>query len=391
MCVSHFGTANALTPFAHNIPRLPAIDAGLLTWLGRPPYLLSHPRRTIVNSGRAAIAMAIRSLRIGAGESVLVPTLHCPSMISPIIEVGALPKFYPVDSTGTPRLDWLEDQDLSSSRLICVAHYFGIPQGMRRIRTFVDRCGIHLLEDCAHALFGDVDGKPIGSWGDFAVGSLVKFLPSSDGGVLVTNRGFPQLDAPPARTLFDEIRAFADVLEIGARHKKLGWMNPAIHFVALLKRALRRSARNESNVAIEEGSEMDLGPVLAGTRVTKWLIAHSNFQKMAQIRRENYKILANRLQGVSGARVMLAELSESVVPYVFPLWVDAADQVHNALKTTGVPVMRWNRPWAQTPRIAGDMGIDLGHHVLQLPCHQSLSSDQVEWLGDTIAAAVTLQ
>jgi dTDP-4-amino-4,6-dideoxygalactose transaminase len=77
---------------------------------------------------------------------------------------------------------------LSGVRAIVVVHYFGLPQPMTAIRRFCDERTITLIEDCAHALFGKADDQPVGSIGDYAIASLTKFLPTSDGGCLVGKR-----------------------------------------------------------------------------------------------------------------------------------------------------------------------------------------------------------
>jgi perosamine synthetase len=61
-----------------------------------------------------------------------------------------------------------------------------------------------------------------------------------------------------------------------------------------------------------------------------------------------------------------------VAPYVFPLWVDDADRVYQALRNEGVPVFRWDQIWPDTPHLAHDVGADWSRHVLQLLCHQDL-------------------
>ena len=140
------------------------------------------------SSGRAAIALALRDLGIRPGDRVLVPTYHCPTMIAPVAAAGATPLFFPLDEKGTPRIAELAKWDLSRVRAMIAAHYFGLPQPMARIRQFCDDRGIALIEDCAHAMFGEADGKPIGAHGHYAIASLTKFLPTVDGGCLVYGR-----------------------------------------------------------------------------------------------------------------------------------------------------------------------------------------------------------
>src|SRR5437867_1289218 len=53
--------------------------------------------------------------------------------------------------------------------------------------------GLALIEDCAHVLSGEVEGKSLGTIGDAAVFSWRKFLPIYDGAELVINRPVRQV------------------------------------------------------------------------------------------------------------------------------------------------------------------------------------------------------
>jgi dTDP-4-amino-4,6-dideoxygalactose transaminase len=131
-----------------------------------------------VTSGRIAIGLALREMDLKSGDSVLVPAWHSPSMIPPVLWRGARPVFYRLrPDTSVDLADVVGKLD-SSTRVLMVTHYFGFPQPeMSTIRAFCDARGIKLLEDCAHCLIGEHQGRPVGAWGDYAVASSMKFLP----------------------------------------------------------------------------------------------------------------------------------------------------------------------------------------------------------------------
>ncbi|MBK6602109.1 MAG: DegT/DnrJ/EryC1/StrS family aminotransferase [Betaproteobacteria bacterium] len=87
------------------IPRLPVF--GWDTFSGvKPasvPSILDHANLIFTSSGRASIYQALRMLSIGPGDSVLVPTYHCPTMIAPIYKLGAAHVFYPIADSGSGR------------------------------------------------------------------------------------------------------------------------------------------------------------------------------------------------------------------------------------------------------------------------------------------------
>jgi perosamine synthetase len=169
-----------------DLPRLPVLHWRALSWghSSPVPSVIDLPHVTFVRSGRAAIALALATLAIGKGDRVLVPTYHCPTMIAPVVAAGADLVFFPIDERGAPRLDAIDPRSLSGVRAMLAAHYFGLPQSFAAVRAFCDTHKIAFIEDCAHALFGLSDGKPVGSSGDFAIASLTKFLPLAGGGCL---------------------------------------------------------------------------------------------------------------------------------------------------------------------------------------------------------------
>jgi hypothetical protein len=77
-------------------------------------------------------------------------------------------------------------------------------------------------------------------------------------------------------------------------------------------------------------------------------------------------------------------LPESAVPYVFPLWVDSPAQSYQRVRSSGIPVFRWDDTWDDVPVIPGDSGAEWAVHVFQLGCHQDLDLDDLDFMADTL-------
>ncbi|HEX5126590.1 MAG TPA: DegT/DnrJ/EryC1/StrS family aminotransferase, partial [Rhodocyclaceae bacterium] len=151
-------------PTPDEVPRLPVFGWHALNGprIASLPSVLDAPHTQLTTSGRAAIALALRVLDVRSGDRVLVPTYHCPTMIAPVVGCGGQPLFYPIDAQGNADIGWLEKADTRGVRALLAAHYFGIPRSFSALRAFCDARGIALIEDCAHALFGRSEGRPIG-------------------------------------------------------------------------------------------------------------------------------------------------------------------------------------------------------------------------------------
>jgi hypothetical protein len=381
------------------VPRLPAL--GWATFAGPKkaslPCVLDalHSRFTV--SGRAAIALALRAIGVRAGDRVLVPTYHCPTMIAPVVAAGAEPVFYGIDSLGSPRLDALDVERIRGTRALIAAHYFGLPQPMGKVRAFCDRHGLALIEDCAHALFGMSDGRPVGHWGDYAIASLTKFLPVMDGGLLVSARPLAgaRMTAPSLKV---ELRSIANAVEIGAHFGRLPGMN---HVLAGLFGAAARlrgrargiGARNESEprkckVAKWLANDEQLNTHRDASRWTRFAAGHARRDRIVALRRRNYSLLAGLIADTPGIRPLRPEISPGAAPYVFPVYVEQPESIYLAVRASGIPVFRWDELWPGCPTLAGDVGLDWATHVFQLGCHQDLRPQEIGAIARVLSMLV---
>jgi dTDP-4-amino-4,6-dideoxygalactose transaminase len=375
-----------------HVPRLPVLGWGSLFGPERdvPSAVIDLKERIFVRSGRAAIALALEALGIGRGDRVLVPTYHCPTMIAPVVAAGATPEFFPIDSAGAPDLSSLPAQRLASVRAMIAAHYFGLPQPFTPTRAFCDRNNIAFVEDCAHAMFGMAGGRPIGSWGDFAIASLTKFFPVTDGGCLASHcRPLGSLRTSSRPTL-DEFKSVAAALELGVQHGRFTALTPLLRMIFPLINGLRRTAPSPyQDVASDTGTPSDANRWVldiagirargfAATRFSRWVAQHARRERIVSLRRRNYGHLLELVAGLPGTRPLFPVLPEAAAPYVFPLFVDKPDRYYQRVRAAGIPIFRWDDCWPTTPIIEGDRGVAWATQVFQLGCHQDLAPDDLE-------------
>ncbi|MHB8494804.1 MAG: DegT/DnrJ/EryC1/StrS family aminotransferase [Casimicrobiaceae bacterium] len=380
------------------LPRLPVLGWSAFSGPSRStiPSILDRDDICFTTSGRAAIALALRALRIGRGDRVLVPTYHCPTMVAPIVAVGAEPVFFPIDATGAPIVDGLGDDRMQGVRAMIAAHYFGLPQPMATIRRFCDEWGIALIEDCAHALFGQSDGRPVSRWGDFAIASLTKFLPVVDGGCLVPFGGLADLPALRRQSMPIQLKSLANAVELGARHRRLpgvqALLNGAFSAAAAVRGRLEDSPLRPTAPAERAIASKWLADFAPGSNFdcqasswTRWIAQHAHRERMVAARRRNYARLAQLVAHIPGTRALRPTLPENAAPYVFPLWVDRPERVYQSVRAAGIPVFRWDELWPGVPQIPGDHGLEWATSVFQLGCHQDLQSDDLVAMANALA------
>ena len=389
--------AAPVTPLG--LPRLPVLGWAAFSGARNAPMpsVLELPAVMLTSSGRAAIAIALRSLGLRDGDRVLVPTYHCPTMVAPIVAAGAKPAFYPIDATGAP---WLEAMEKTTHgvRAMIAAHYFGLPQRMSKVREFCDERGIVLIEDCAHAMFGEVEGRPAGSFGDFAIASLTKFFPTTDGGCLVArhpHRPGAELRAPSTR---DELKTAANAIEMGVEQNRLFGLNTllraAFGIAGHLSRSRRDSASGRSTSADNGAGPRDwlgdFGDDANAWRLpskwTRWTVRHAHRARIVANRRRNYVHLAKVVEQLPGTRALMPNLPDACAPYVFPLWVDEPERTYLRVRAAGIPVFRWDELWPSTPTLVGDSGFQWSLHVFQIGCHQDLRPTDIARMADALHA-----
>jgi dTDP-4-amino-4,6-dideoxygalactose transaminase len=374
-------------------PRLPVL--GWSAFSRKPtealPGVMDATNRRYTVSGRAAIGVALQALGVGPGDRVLVPTYHCPTMITPIVAAGATPVFYPIGPTGGPSLAWLREQGTRQAHAMLVAHYFGIPQAMAGIRALCDENRLALIEDCAHAFFGVSDGRAVGGWGDVAIASLTKFFPVPEGGLVASNRvPLRHLQLWP-RSWTDELRAIADAVQVGAEHGALKGLNTPLQALFGAKAWLGRKARAEHSQAQDLARADIADPLIRGAEAAGaalWITRHVHPGRIAACRRRNYARLARRLSGLRGGYPLVKDLPAAAVPYVFPLYVHRAEELYQPLRRTGIPVFRWDQVWPGSPALEGDLGLAWSKHVFQLGCHQDLGEDDIERIASIVQLIV---
>lgn len=377
-----------------DIPRLPVIDWHTFGRSGaaRPASILDNPRRVMTASGRAAIALGLEQLGIGAGDEILVPTYHCPTMVAPIVKLGATPRYYPINDRGEPVLEAIAATLNGHSRAIIIPHFFGIPQPMGHLKAFCVEHGLSLIEDCAHAFFGEADGRPVGQWGDIAIASLTKFFPVPSGGMLVADGASDVARRLSAPGTIRQIKALVDILETAGDSQRLRGLAPLLRLAFRAKNSVRRNPA--TNVAERPSPATAPGPLtfsfdmelahMAPEVISKAIPLFANAERIVSRRRKNYMRLAEALAGHAGFTPLRPALPEHAVPYVFPLRVSGPDEKYARLRQIGLPVFRWNWLWPGTPSLPGDVGLQWSSEVFQLACHQDLTDEELACIADTV-------
>lgn len=150
-----------------------------------------HVKHGIATSnGTAALHLALKSLDIGKGDEVLVPSLTFAATANAVLYCNAEPVF--VDSH--PEYwcmdpDNLEDKITSRTKAIIPVHLYGHPCDMDPIMDLAEDHHLYVVEDAAEAPGALYKGKKVGTFGDIACYSFYgnKIITTGEGGICITN------------------------------------------------------------------------------------------------------------------------------------------------------------------------------------------------------------
>jgi dTDP-4-amino-4,6-dideoxygalactose transaminase len=287
----------------------------------------------------------------------------------------------------------------SSTRALMVTHYFGFPQPeMAAIRAFCDSRGIQLLEDCAHCLIGEQQGRPVGAWGDYAVASSMKFLPIYEGGLLVSHRhSLGNVKLRSAGWAFEAKIALAS-LEKSFAHGRMGAARAALWLPIKAKDAawrLFKARRPPGAPALSpdsSDSSFDFDPRWLDKRsswFSRTLTRRASPTQIAQARRANYQRIEQALRGHPGGRPLYGALPKDACPWAFPFVADDAPRLCERLRAAGVPVVGFGRTlWPGVDGTVCTASAELSRRVLGFPCHQELRENELSWMIERIREAL---
>ncbi len=143
-----------------------------------------------VNSCTSGLYCAVGATGVEPGEEIIVsPYTMCASATAPII-FNAVPIFADIeDDFYCLSAERIREKITPQTRAIIIVDLFGQPYDAEKVNAVARQHELVVIEDCAQAPGGALNGKPTGSLGDIGVFSLNyhKHIHSGEGGVVTTN------------------------------------------------------------------------------------------------------------------------------------------------------------------------------------------------------------
>jgi CelD/BcsL family acetyltransferase involved in cellulose biosynthesis len=331
-----------------------------------PPFPLGEGS-TFFARGRHAVWHGVQALGLLPGDEVLVPAYHEGPEVEALTRAGLRCRFYEIDDRLEPDEADLEALLDPSVRALYLIHYLGFPREIGHWRSWCDRKGLLLLEDASQAWLASVDGRPVGSSGDFSLFCPYMSLGLPDGAVLRVRAPSPG----------PESQRELGLALVAAGHVR--WLAQRSGAAAAVGAALRAPVDGLMQNTFALG-DPGSAPSAASLFLLRRLVTDPDH---APRRRANYRLLLDDLR--DRVPPPFETLPEGASPFAFPIETDAkADLLERLAREAIEGVDLWPTPHPVLPAESFPAAARRRAGTVVVPVHQGLRSSDIA----RIAAAV---
>ncbi|OGT22847.1 MAG: aminotransferase [Gammaproteobacteria bacterium RIFCSPHIGHO2_02_FULL_42_13] len=322
-------------------------------------YLGCSDRKVVcVNSGTAALHLALQALGVGAGDEVLVPAMTYVASFQAISATGATPVACDVHlENGLLDLKDAEKRLSSKTKALMFVHYASYCGDLQSVYDFAKQHKLRVVEDAAHAFGSVYRGKKIGSFGDVVCFSFdgIKNITCGEGGAIVS------ADSAVIHKVSN-----ARLLGVHRETEKLSSAQCGCDFDVM-----------------EQGFRYHMSNLMAAIGVVQL----DRFEKeFKSARRQLISYYYERLKNIQGVQLLQMDLDD-IVPHIMPMRVlnGQRDRLGIYLKQHAVEVgvhykashllSKYGHGSSQLP-VAEQLSVEL----LTLPLHPELSRRDIDYI-----------
>ncbi len=313
------------------------------------------------SSGTTALHLIVRTLGLGPGDEVILPSFTFAATLNALLYEGVTPIFAEIERDHFCLCpDDAEGRITPRTRAIVAVDVFGHPAAWPRLTELAGRHRLALIDDACEALGASHGGVPVGSFGDAAAFAFYpnKPITTGEGGMIVTDREELAIAAQSLRN--HGRRRTSAVLT----HERLGYNYRLDEMSAAL--GLSQIARLDEKIAARE-------------RIA-----------------DRYSAQLGDVAGIETPSPDPA-CSISWFAYVVLLAPETdRDRVIATMESRGVPVRTYFPPLHREPyvqrRLAGPVALPITESIaartLALPFHPGLTDGDIDRVVTTLRSAV---
>ncbi len=310
-----------------------------------------------VANGTAALDIALKAIGIGPGDEVITTPFTFIATSNAILFQGAKPVFADIDpETYNLDPDNVLEKITSKTKAIIVVHLYGHPADTKAFKEIAEDYKLYLVEDSAQAHGAEYNGVKVGSIGDVGAFSFypTKNMTTGEGGMITTNN--------------DEIARKARLLRNHGQSEKY------LHVILVYNLRMTSIAAAIGRVQLKKLEEFN------------------------EKRRSNAEKLTKGIKSIKGLNPPVEKPYAKHVYHQYVVWVGeeyplTRDELRKHLLKKGIgAAIHYPRPVFQQP-LYKKLGypqnicpnsINASKHVLSLPVHPALSSEDIEYILDAL-------
>lgn len=342
------------------------------SWLGRGQQekrfkarlasrMMVNEAQLCLTSSCTELIFAFVNLFVPKNKLVLIPTISFPAIGSALLEYGCTFELVDVDMKGNIDLDsvsrLIKEKDVGA---IFLTHYGSESVDILSLRKIVGN-DIKIIEDAACALGGSVNGRAIGTDGDFACWSFdaMKLITVGDGGL-----GFCKKT--------EDAKLLREYLYLGLPESEKSGLDKSKEGVGWWEYSLERPGRRA--ILNDVASAMGIAQL---EKIDDFLAA----------RRRNISILYADLKNVKNIDIVTEPSTESS-GYYFTISTTSRDELALFLKDNQIYTTFRYWPLHKMNLFKSDKDFPNANRMadtyLNIPCHNKLSQLDLEYIVEKI-------
>ncbi len=147
---------------------------------------IGKKKAVAVNSGSAALHLALLALDVKKSDEVIIPSFVCSAVLNSVNYTGATAVLVDIDPlTFNISVEAAKRAITRKTKAIIVPHMFGCPAEIDKLSEL----GIPVIEDCAQSIGANFKGQKAGSFGLLSIFSFyaTKVIAAAEGGMVLSD------------------------------------------------------------------------------------------------------------------------------------------------------------------------------------------------------------
>ncbi len=331
----------------------------------------------LFESGRSALAALLMTIKIQPGDEVLLQAYTCVAVPNAILWAGGKPVYIDCAAgTLTMSSDDLEKKITSRSRVLIIQHTFGIPAPMDELCAIAKRYNLIVIEDCAHTIGGEYQGKKLGTFGSASIISFGRDKPLSSvfgGAAIIYDAALARevqsffATLTPPRWFWSQRQLLQPCITALAKATYFFGLGKIILYVSLLFHLIYPAVTKKERKGEKPSFVFHTMPCsLASLALYQW----KKLERFNAHRQRIASIYSDALRGMQEIRLVEAGMEQGVVLLRYPVFVDDARKALSFARKQGI----YLGDWYTSPIAPGDVTLSaVGYRQGSCPIAEAYS------------------